>query len=239
MMGAAAIVFFAFYGFDAISTAAEETKRPERDLAIGIIGSMLACTLIYLLVGAAAIGAIPFVRLGASPEPLRKLARPVRATIPAAAPAIPLPTVLLAFLYGQSRIFLVMARDGFLPAALARVSERGVPVRITAMTATLVAAVAALVPLDVIASLANAGTLCAFVAVAASVLVMRRRDPAMQRPFRVPAAWLVAPGAIAGCLYLFTSLQAVTQIAFVGWNAVGLVVYLLYGRRRATLDAQL
>ena len=231
MMGAAAIVFFAFYGFDAISTAAEETKRPERDLAIGIIGSMLACTLIYLLVGAAAIGAIPFVRLGASPEPL--------ATSVAAAAAIALPTVLLAFLYGQSRIFLVMARDGFLPAALARVSERGVPVRITAMTATLVAAVAALVPLDVIASLANAGTLCAFVAVAASVLVMRRRDPAMQRPFRVPAAWLVAPGAIAGCLYLFTSLQAVTQIAFVGWNAVGLVVYLLYGRRRATLDAQL
>ncbi len=242
MMGAAAIVFFAFYGFDAISTAAEETKRPERDLAIGIVGSMLACTLIYLLVGAAAIGAIPFVRLGASPEPLalilRELGRPGVATIVAAAAAVALPTVLLAFLYGQSRIFLVMARDGFLPAGLARVSSRGVPVRITVMTATLVALVAALVPLDVIASLANAGTLCAFIAVAASVLVMRRRDPGMQRPFRVPAAWVIAPAAIAGCLYLFTSLQAVTQIAFVGWNGVGLIVYFFYGRRQATLGSE-
>ncbi|MGI4732053.1 MAG: amino acid permease [Janthinobacterium lividum] len=239
MMGAAAIVFFAFYGFDAIATAAEETKRPERDLAIGIVGSMLACTLIYLLVGAAAIGAIPFTRLGASPEPLalilRELGRPGVATVVAAAAAIALPTVLLAFLYGQSRIFLAMARDGFLPAGLARVSARGVPVRITAITATLVAIVAALVPLDVIASLANAGTLAAFVAVAASVLVMRRRDPGMRRPFRVPAAWIVAPAAILGCVYLFFSLQAVTQIAFVGWNVVGLVIYALYARARATI----
>lgn len=239
MMGAAAIVFFAFYGFDAISTAAEETKRPERDLAIGIVGSMLACTLIYLLVGMAAIGAVPFVRLGASPEPLalilRELGRPGVATIVAAAAAIALPTVLLAFLYGQSRIFLVMARDGFLPAGLARVSKRGVPVRITAMTATLVAGIAALVPLDVIASLANAGTLAAFVAVAASVLVLRRRDPAMARPFRVPAAWIVAPAAILGCLYLFTSLQTTTQIAFLGWNAVGLAIYFFYARSRAAI----
>ncbi|WP_174296688.1 amino acid permease [Sphingomonas bacterium] len=239
VMGAAAIVFFAFYGFDAISTAAEETKRPERDLAIGIVGSMLACTVIYLLVGAAAIGAVPFARLGASPEPLalilRELGRPGVATLVAAAAAVALPTVLLAFLYGQSRIFLALARDGFLPAGLARVSARGVPVRITAVTATLVAAIAALVPLDVIASLANAGTLAAFIAVAASVLVMRRRDPAMPRPFRVPAAWVVAPAAILGCAYLFTSLQAVTQQAFLGWNLIGLAIYLLYARRRAVM----
>ena len=239
VMGAAAIIFFAFYGFDAISTAAEETKRPERDLAIGIIGSMLACTAIYLIVGAAAVGAVPFARFGTSPEPLalilRELGRPGVATLVAAAAAVALPTVLLAFLYGQSRIFLVMARDGFLPAGLARLSSRGVPVRITAATATLVALIAALVPLDVIASLANAGTLCAFVAVAASVLVMRRREPDRPRPFRVPAAWIVAPLAIAGCLYLFTSLQAVTQIAFVCWNAVGLAIYGFYARRRAAI----
>ena len=239
VMGAAAIIFFAFYGFDAISTAAEEAKRPERDLAIGIVGSMVACTLIYLVVAAAAVGAARFEVFGRSAEPLalilRSLGRGGVATIVAAAAAIALPTVILGFLYGQSRIFLVMARDGFLPPALARLSARGVPVRITAVTAAFVAIIAALTPLDVIASLANAGTLCAFVAVAASVLVMRRRDPRMKRPFRVPAAWLVAPLAILGCCYLFTSLQSVTQIAFVGWNALGLAVYFVYGRRRAAL----
>lgn len=238
VMGAAAIIFFAFYGFDAISTAAEETKRPERDLAIGIVGSMVACTVIYLVVAAAAVGAARYDVFGKSAEPLalilRSLGQGKVATVVAAAAAIALPTVILGFLYGQSRIFLVMARDGFLPPALARLSKRGTPVRITTMTATFVSVIAALIPLDVIASLANAGTLCAFVAVAASVLVSRRRLPGMKRPFRTPAAWLVAPLAILGCCYLFTSLQSVTQIAFVAWNAIGLAVYFLYGRARAT-----
>ena len=237
MMGAAAIIFFAFYGFDAISTAAEETKRPERDLAIGIVGSMAACTAIYMAVGAAAVGAIGFTRFANSPEPLalilRELGQDDIARVIAVAAAVALPTVLLAFLYGQSRIFLVMARDGFLPPALARLSARGTPARITALTAVFVSIIAALTPLDVIASLANAGTLCAFVAVAACVLVLRRRDPGAARPFRTPAAWIVAPAAIAGCLYLFTSLSALTQLFFLGWNIVGLLIYLAYARPRA------
>ena len=199
---------------------------------------MVACTAIYLVVAACAVGALSYTRFADSPEPLalilRELGQPKVATVVAAAAAVALPTVLLAFLYGQSRIFLVMARDGFLPQALARISARGTPARITAMTAVFVAVIAGLAPLDTIASLANAGTLCAFVAVAASVLVLRRRDPAMRRPFRTPAAWLIAPAAILGCLYLFTSLQAVTQIAFFAWNALGLVVYFLYGRGRAS-----
>ncbi len=236
MMGAAAIIFFAFYGFDAISTAAEEAKNPRRDLAIGIVGSMVACTAIYLVVAAAAVGALSFTRFSNSPEPLALILREIGqggiATIVAAAAAIALPTVILGFLYGQSRIFLVMARDGFLPASLARVSLRGTPVRITLVTAAFVSVIAALTPLDVIASLANAGTLCAFVAVAACVLVMRRRGEAAAG-FRVPAAWVIAPAAILGCCYLFTSLQTVTQVSFVAWNAVGLAVYFLYGRRRA------
>ncbi|WP_375288143.1 amino acid permease [Sphingomonas sp.] len=234
MMGAAAIIFFAFYGFDAISTAAEETKRPERDLAIGIVGSMVACTAIYLVVAAAAVGALSFTRFSNSPEPLALILREIGqggvATIVAAAAAIALPTVILGFLYGQSRIFLVMARDGFLPESLARVSARGTPVRITMVTAVFVSMIAALTPLDVIASLANAGTLCAFVAVAACVLVVRRRGEAA-KGFRTPAPWLVAPAAIAGCCYLFTSLQAVTQISFLAWNAAGLALYFGYGRR--------
>lgn len=239
MMGAAAIIFFAFYGFDAISTAAEEAKNPERDLAIGIVGSMLACTLIYMIVAAAAVGAVHYEVFGKSPEPLalilRSLGQPKVATVVAAAAAIALPTVILGFLYGQSRIFLVMARDGFLPPRLAQISTRGTPARITGVTAIFVGIFAALVPLDVIASLANAGTLCAFVAVAACVLVLRRRDPAVRRPFRTPAAWIVAPGAILGCLYLFTSLQRVTQISFLVWNAIGLLVYFAYGRARAVV----
>ena len=148
-----------------------------------------------------------------------------------AAAAIALPTVILGFLYGQSRSVLVMARDGFLPASLARVSARGTPVRITVMTAAFVSVIAALTPLDVIASLANAGTLCAFVAVAACVLVTRRRGDGPKDGFRTPLAWLVAPAAILGCCYLFTSLQSVTQLSFLAWNAVGLVVYFGYGRR--------
>ncbi|WP_037492730.1 amino acid permease [Sphingomonas sp. PAMC 26605] len=239
VMGAAAIIFFAFYGFDAISTAAEETRNPERDLAIGIIGSMVACTAIYMIVAAVAVGAVHFSVFSKSSEPLALILRQVGqggvATIVAAAAAIALPTVLLGFLYGQSRIFLVMARDGFLPPALARLSTRGTPARITLVTAVFVSVIAALTPLDVIASLANAGTLCAFVAVAACVLVLRRRDPAARRPFRTPLAWLVAPLAILGCVYLFTSLQVVTQASFLVWNGVGLAVYFAYGRARATV----
>ena len=237
VMGAAAIIFFAFYGFDAISTAAEEAKNPERDLAIGIIGSMVACTVIYLVVAAAAVGAIGFTRFADSTEPLalilRELGQPLIATVVAAAAAIALPTVLLAFLYGQSRIFLVMARDGFLPQSLATIDRRGTPARITIVTAVFVAIIAGLVPLDVIASLANAGTLCAFIAVAACVLVLRRRDPGARRPFRTPLAWVIAPAAILGCIYLFTSLQEVTQAAFFIWNGAGLLLYFIYGRARS------
>ena len=146
---------------------------------------------------------------------------------------IALPTVILAFFFGQSRIFFVMARDRLLPDALARVSSRGAPVRITLFTALIVAAIAALFPLDEIVKLANAGTLTAFVAVAVCMLVMRRRAPAAERRFRTPLAWIVGPVAILGCLYLFISLSSRTQIWFLIWNAIGLVVYFLYSARRS------
>lgn len=241
VMGAAAIIFFAFYGFDAISTAAEETKKPERDLAIGIVGSMAACTVIYMVVAAAAVGALGFEKFSHSAEPLALILREIGqgsvATIVASAAVIALPTVILGFLYGQSRIFLAMARDGFLPVGLAQISKRGTPSRITAMTAVVVSILAALIPLDVIASLANAGTLCAFIAVAACVLVMRSRSPEAKRPFRTPLAWVIGPLAILGCLYLFTSLQEVTQVSFFIWNGIGLLIYFLYARRKAVTQS--
>ena len=241
VMAAAAIIFFAFYGFDAISTAAEETKRPERDLAIGIVGSMLVCTLIYILVAAAAVGAVPFASFAGSPEPLalilRELGRSGVATVIATAAVIALPTVLLAFLYGQSRIFLAMARDGFLPQALAVISKRGTPARITTMTAVLVAILAGLLPIGEIAALANAGTLIAFMAVGACLLILRVRQPELRRPFRTPLAWLVGLGAIGGCLYLFVSLPVQTLLWCLLWNAVGLVIYLGYAHRHSRLRA--
>lgn len=242
VMAAAAIIFFAFYGFDAISTAAEEAKRPERDLAIGIVGSMVACTIIYIVVAAAAVGALPFTGFAKSPEPLalilREIGSPGVATIVAAAAVIALPTVLLAFLYGQSRIFLVMARDGFLPLSLATVDpKRGTPVRITLITAVLVAVIAGVMPIDAIAALANAGTLAAFIAVSVAMLVLRRRDPGAVRAFRTPFAWIVGPVAVLGCLYLFISLPAKTQEYFVIWNMVGLLVYFGYGRARSLVTS--
>jgi APA family basic amino acid/polyamine antiporter len=237
VMAAAAIIFFAFYGFDAIATAAEETKNPGRDLAIGIVGSMVACVIIYMAVAIAAIGAISFTRFANSPEPLalvlRELGRTGAARYLAASAVIALPTVILAFLYGQSRIFFVMARDGLLPPSLARVSRRGTPVRITLITALLVGTIAAFVPLKEIASLANAGTLAAFTAVSLCMLIMRRRAPDAERKFRTPLAWPVGIVAIGGCLYLFASLKQTTQEYFLIWNAIGLLVYLLYGSRRS------
>jgi len=238
VMAAAAIIFFAFYGFDAISTAAEETKNPGRDLAIGIVGSMVACVVIYMLVAVAAVGALSYTRFADSPEPLalilRGIGQPGFATFLAVSAVIALPTVLLGFLFGQSRIFFVMARDGLLPQALAKVSARGTPVRITVMTAVLVAIIAGIMPIDAIAALANAGTLAAFIAVCVAMLVMRRRAPDAPRTFRTPAAWPIGIVGVLGCLYLFSSLPSRTQLYFLLWNAAGLVLYFAWGRRRAS-----
>jgi len=234
VMAAAAIIFFAFYGFDAVSTAAEEAKNPARDLTIGIIGSMVACTIIYMVVAAAAVGALPFGDFAKSSEPLayilRTLGHPAMAAMIAAAAVVALPTVILAFMYGQSRIFFVMARDGLLPQRLGRVNSRGTPVAVTIGTAVVVSAIAGFFPLSEIAELANAGTLAAFIAVGACLLILRRRSPDMPRVFRAPLAPLVGSVAIIGCVYLFISLPSVTQIRFFVWNAIGLVVYLAYGR---------
>ena len=237
VMAAAAIIFFAFYGFDAISTAAEETKNPGRDLAIGIVGSMVVCVAIYMAVAVTAVGALSYTRFANSPEPLALILREIgqggAATFLAGSAVIALPTVLLAFFYGQSRIFFVMARDGLLPASLARVSARGTPVRITLMTAVIVAILAGLLPLGEIAALANAGTLAAFIAVCVCLVVLRRRAPDAPRPFRTPLAWFVGPAGVLGCLYLFVSLPSRTQLYFLIWNVLGLLVYFLWARHRA------
>lgn len=239
VMAAAAIIFFAFYGFDAISTAAEETKNPGRDLSIGIVGSMVICTALYLIVAAAAIGARPVASFAESPEPLalilRDLGQGTAAQWLGASAVIALPTVLLAFLFGQSRIFLGMARDGLLPRSLAKISTRGVPAVVTVFTAIVVAVLAGIMRLDELASLANAGTLAAFFAVGLSLVVLRVRDPNRPRVFRAPLWWLVGAITMVGCVVFFLSLRTSTQLWFLVWNVVGLLIYLVWSSRNSRL----
>ena len=237
VMAAAAIIFFAFYGFDAIATAAEEAKDPGRDLAIGIVGSMAVCVLIYMIIAATAVGAIGYTRFANSPEPLalilREIGQPWAARVLGASAVIALPTVILAFFFGQSRIFFTVARDGLLPGSLAKVSSRGTPVRITIFTAIIVSIIAGLVPLADIAALANAGTLAAFIAVCAAMLVLRQREPDRERKFKAPLPWVIGIFGIVGCLYLFYSLPSKTQLFFVCAQAIGLVLYVIYGHGAA------
>ena len=237
IMAAAAIIFFAFYGFDAIATAAEEAKNPDRDLKIGIVGSMILCVIIYILVAVAALGALSYSRIANNPEPLalilRALDHPLAAKYLAVSVVVALPTVILAFFFGQSRIFFTMARDGLLPSSLARLSPRGTPVRITIFTAIVVAILAGLFPLEELAALANAGTLAAFTAVSVCMLIMRRRAPDAPRTFRAPMPWVIGGVAVIGCIYLFFSLPQRTQIWFAIWNVAGLALYFGYARRHA------
>jgi amino acid transporter len=198
---------------------------------------MLLCVVIYMAVAAAAIGAEPYQRFAASPEPLalilRDIGQPLAAKILALSASIGLPTVILAFFYGQSRIFLAMSRDGLFPPFLSRLSSRRNPVRITVFTAVVVGILAGLVPLNELVALANAGTLTAFIAVCAAMLMMRRREPDAKRLFRTPVPWVTGLVGILGCAYLFYSLPRNTQVWFATWNTAGLIVYFLFAARSA------
>ena len=240
---AAATIFFAYVGFDAVSTAAEETTNPQRNMPIGIIGSLVVCTIIYLLVAAAATGAIgaqPDGALANSKEPLalvlRELGHPWIGTAVALAAGLALPSVVLMMLYGQTRIFFVMSRDGLLPERLAKVHPKyHTPHIITMITGIAVAAFAGMFPVRKLADISNSGTLFAFAMVALAVLILRRTEPNRHRAYRVPAAWLICPLAILGCAFLFFNLSGHTELLFLIWTVIGLVVYFLYGYRKSQL----
>ncbi|MFO0334538.1 MAG: amino acid permease [Pseudomonadota bacterium] len=240
---AAATIFFAYVGFDAVSTAAEETVNPNRNMPIGIIGSLGICTIIYLLVAAAAtgtVGAQPGGELAMSKEPLafvlREIGYPWVGTLVAVAAGLALPSVILMMMYGQTRIFFVMSRDGLLPERLSVVHPRfHTPHVITIITGLGVSVFAALFPVRMLADISNSGTLFAFAMVALAVLILRRTQPDRQRHFRVPAAWLICPLAIFGCVFLFMNLSGHTELLFLYWTLLGLVVYFLYGYRKSHL----
>jgi APA family basic amino acid/polyamine antiporter len=243
VMAAASLIFFAFYGFDAVSTAAEETKNPKRDLTIGIVGSMAICTAIYMIVAAVSIGASRTEVFSKSEAPLVFILESLNhgkiAQFVALAAVIALPTVILAFMYGQSRIFFVMARDGLLPRALSKVNAKtGTPVMMTLLTGVLSAVLSGLLSLKDIAELANAGTLWAFIAVGVSVILLRLREPNRPRVFSTPLWPIVAPAGVLGCLYLFVSLPGKTQLYFLYAHLIGAVIYLAYGMRKSVLAQQ-
>ncbi len=244
---AAASIFFAYVGFDAVSTAAEETKNPQRNLPIGLIGSLAICTLIYLVVAAAAtgsVGAQPGGELARSREALAFVLREVghgwAGDLVAIAAGLALPSVVLMMMFGQTRIFFVMSRDGLLPAVFSRIHPKyGTPHVVTLTTGVFVALFAALFPVGQLADISNSGTLFAFFTVAIGVMILRRTQPERTRHFRTPAVWVIAPLAAAGCVFLFFQLSGATELMFLGWAIIGLIVYYGYGRTRSHMATAL
>jgi APA family basic amino acid/polyamine antiporter len=265
VLGAAASIFFAYVGFDAVSTAAEETTNPNRNIPIALIGSLTICTIFYLLVGygaAGSVGAQPMMgpnglpidpgtpemaaacagsqALVCSNEPLAHVLRvlgyrEIGNWIGVAA-IVALPSVILMMMFGQTRIFFTMSRDGLLPEAFSAIHSRfHTPHVITYVTGIVVSICAALFPVGKLADTSNAGTLLAFAMVSIGVMVLRRQQPNRPRPFRTPLVWFVCPLAVIGCLLLFVNLSIVAKSVFAIWAVLGLVLYALYGYRRSQL----
>ena len=266
IVGAAASIFFAYVGFDAVSTAAEETKNPQRNVPIGLIGSLAFCTVFYLLVAlgaAGAIGAQPvlgaagqavqpgspaFVAACALPanaealvcsnealaHVLRVIGHPQVGNALGTAALLALPSVILMMIYGQTRIFFVMARDGLLPEGLTKMHKRfKTPYVVTLFTGVAVAIAAALFPVGQLADISNSGTLFAFFMVSIAVLILRKTDPNRKRPFKTPLVWIIAPLSAAGCAFLFWNLPHDAKMVLPIWGAVGLVIYFAYGFRKS------
>jgi APA family basic amino acid/polyamine antiporter len=235
----AAIVFFAYIGFDAISTAAEETKNPQRNMPIGILGGLAICTLIYVIVGIVATGLVPYTELKAA-DPLARALEvaglPIASWFVAFGAVVSLTAVLLVFQYGQPRIFMAMARDGLLPQWAARIHPKYRTPHVTTVITGLVVALGALVmDENEIYDLTNIGTLSAFAIVCIGVLVLRVREPNRERPFRVPFIWGVSLAGAAACVYTMAGLPTHAWERFGIWLLLGVLIYAFYGYRNSKL----
>ncbi|WP_312563076.1 amino acid permease [Anaerospora sp.] len=240
--GGAAIIFFAYIGFDAVATAAEECRNPNRDLPIGIIGSLVVCTILYIAVAAVLTGVVPYTELN-NAEPvayaLRAIGYNLGSALVGTGAIAGITTVLLVLMYGQTRVFFAMSRDGLIPAGICKVHPKyGTPHVITMLAGVAVALIAGFTPIGIIAELTNIGTLFAFVVAAIGVFVLRRTRPDLHRPFRCPAVSIVAPLAVISCSYLMYNLPGETWMRFFIWSAIGFVVYFVYSYRNSELNKQ-
>ena len=241
VVDAAALVFFAYIGFDAVSTASEEARPPSRDLPIAIVGSLLIATLIYIAVAVVAVGALPADQLAGDDAPLATALSGGAgigwgADLIAFGALVAITSVVLTMLFGETRVCFAMSRDGLLPRRLSAINDRTrTPVLATAIFGLAIALVAAFLPLAEIAKLVNIGTLFAFVLVSVGVIVLRRTKPDLERGFRVPLVPVVPLAGAALCIFLMTYLDSATWLRFGAWMAAGLVIYVLYGYRRSRL----
>lgn len=240
LLAGASIVFFAFIGFDVVATTAEETRNPQRDVPRGILGSLAVITVLYLSVTIVLSGMVSYTDLRSSGHPNLATAFALNgvdwaATIISIGALAGLTTVVMVLVLGQSRIIFAMARDGLLPRGLARTGPHGTPVRITVIVAVLIAVTATFFPVSKLEEMVNVGTLFAFILVSAGVLILRRTQPELPRGFRTPLVPVLPILSIAACLWLMLNLTALTWIRFLVWMALGVVIYLAYGRRHSLI----
>jgi APA family basic amino acid/polyamine antiporter len=239
VMAGAASIFFAYIGFDAVSTAAEETRNPQRDLPIGILGSLAICTLLYMLVAALLTGIVPYPSLNV-PSPVSDALLQVGAKWASGMIAIGaiagLTTVMLVLYFGLTRILFAISRDGLLPPFFSHINKKtSSPVRVILLAGLVMASIAALTPLNEIVELTNIGTLGAFTVVCAGVAILRYTKPDLPRPFRTPFSPVVPVLGITSCIYLMTHLSGDTWTRFSIWLTAGLVIYFTYSYRHSKL----
>jgi APA family basic amino acid/polyamine antiporter len=239
VVAGAGVVFFAYIGFDSVSTAAQEAKNPQRDMPIGILASLAVCTVLYIIVSAIATGVLPYGELNV-PDPIAKVAEAARPGFLAGLITIGaiagLSSVILVQLYGQSRIFYSMANDGLLPPWVAKIHPRFRTPWITQIVIGIAVAIpAAFLTVREAASLVSIGTLLAFAIVSAGVMVLRRQQPDLHRPFRTPLVWFVGPMGVISSFYLMQALPLRTWMRLIIWLVIGLVVYFAYGSRYSRL----